>query len=68
MREIIRLPGLDRDKKLICIVLLHPVPFYGRDYETSNQSLFGLQDIFRKVPFLVICHQSNFDDLIQSCF
>ena len=53
---------------------MHPVPFYGYDYEklmgpeTSYQSLLELQNMFRKIPFLVIYNLGNFDDLIQSGF
>ena len=36
--------------------------------ETSYLSLFGLQNMFRKIPFLMIYHLSNFDDLIQIVF
>ena len=50
------------------------LPFYGQDYEkqkgpgTSYQSLLGLLNMFRKIPFLVIHHIGSFDDLIQSGF
>ena len=49
-----------------------PVPFYGQEYEEqkwpgiSHQSFFRLQNIFRKVPFLMIYHLGNFDVLMQS--
>ena len=61
-------------KYLNLIFFLHPVPFYGQDYGkqkepgTSYQFLFELQNMFRKIPFLVIYHLGNFDDLIQSGF
>ena len=31
-------------------------------------SLYGSKNMFRKVPFLVIDHLSNFDDFIQNYF
>ena len=45
---------------------------YGQNYEkqkvprTSHQSLFGLQNTFRKIPFLLMQHLGNFDNAIQS--
>ena len=33
---------------------------------TSYQNLFVLQNMFRKIPFSVIYHLSNFDSLMQS--
>ena len=56
-------------KKLTRCFLLHPVPFYGKDEEkqniseTSYHSLFKLQNMFRKIVFLVIYHQGYFDNL-----
>ena len=53
---------------------LNLVSFYGQDYEkqkgpgASNQSLFGLQNMFRKIPFWVIYRLGNFDDLMQGSF
>ena len=41
------------------------------DHTVKNKeslSLFGLQIILRKIPFLAIYHLGNFDDLIQSDF
>ena len=61
-------------KKLTWFFLLHSAPFYWHDYEkqkepeTSYQSLFGLQDILRKIPFSVMDHLGSSDDLIQSGF
>ena len=46
-------------KKLIWFFPLHPVPTYGQDHEkqkrcgTSYHSPFELQNMFRKIPFLV---------------
>ena len=59
-------------KNSTLIFPLHPVPFYGQDYEkqmdlgtSSFQPAFGLQNVFRKISFLVVYHLGNFDDLIQ---
>ena len=47
-------------KKLTLLFLSNPVPFNGQGYQkqkepgTSDQSLFRLQNRFRKIPFLVI--------------
>ena len=47
-------------KKLTRFFPVHLVSFSGKDYEKQNvhgtgyQSLFGFQNIFRKIPFLVI--------------
>ena len=64
----VRLSGLSQKritkktfKKITSSFPLHPFPFYGQDYE-------GLENLFRKIPFLVTCHFGNFDDLIHSCF
>ena len=57
-------------KKLISYFLLNPVPFNGQSYlkqkvpGTSDQSLFRLQNNFRKIPLLVIDYQTKFDDVI----
>ena len=63
--------GLSKNlKKLISFFLSNPVPFNGQSYlkqkgfRTSDQSLFRLQNKFRKVPALVICYLTNFDDII----
>ena len=53
---------------------MHPISFCGEDYEkqkgtgTSYHSLIGLQNMFRKLPLLVLCHLGMFDDLMQSGF
>ena len=39
-----------------------------RDLELVNQSLFGLENMFRNTPFSVIYHLRNLDDLIPSGF
>ena len=61
-------------KELTWFFPLNPVSFYLRDHEKqkepgiSYQSLFGLQNMVRKIYFLVIYHPDNFDDLMQSGF
>ena len=61
-------------KKLTIIFLSNPVPFNGQTYQkqkgprTSNQSLFRLQNKFRKIPLLVIYYLTKFDDIILSSF
>ena len=53
---------------------MHPISFCGEDYEkqkgtgTSYHSLIGLQNMFRKLPLLVLCHLGIFEDLMQSGF
>ena len=50
--------------------LLNPVPFHRQNYQkqkepgTSNQSLFRLQNKFRKIPLLVMYYLTKFDDMI----
>ena len=57
-------------KKLTLFFLLNPVPFNGQSYQkqkgpgTSNQSLFRLQNKFRKIPLLVIYYLTRFNDII----
>ena len=61
-------------KKLTIFFLSNPVPFNGQSYQkqkgpgTSNQSLFRLQNKFRKIPLLVIYYLTTFDDIILSSF
>ena len=49
---------------------LNPVPCNGQSYQkqkrlgTSDQSLFWLQNKFRKIPLLVIYYLTKFDDVI----
>ena len=53
---------------------MNPVPLDGQNYQkqkgpgTSNQSLFRLQNKFRKIPVLVMYYLTKFDDIIQSSF
>ena len=57
-------------KKLTLFFLFNPVPFNGQSYqkqkgsETSDQSLFRLQNKLRKIPLLVIDYLTRFDDKI----
>ena len=57
-------------KKLALFFLSNPVPFNGQNYQkqkgpgTSDQSLFRLQNKFRKIPLLVIYYLTKFDDVI----
>ena len=50
--------------------LLIPAPFNGQDYEkqkgrgTSDQSLFRLQNNFRKIPLLVMYYLIKFDNMM----
>ena len=58
-------------KKLTSFFLSNPVPFNGQSYQkqkgpgTSDQSLFKLQNKFRKIPLLVIYYLTKFDDVIN---
>ena len=55
-------------KKLTLFALLNPFPFDEQSYQkqkgpgTSHQSLFKLQNKFRKIPLFVIYYLTNFDD------
>ena len=57
-------------KKLPAFFLSSPVPFNGQDYEkqkgpgTGDQSLFRLQNKFRKKILLAIYYLTKFDDVI----
>ena len=57
-------------KKLTLLFLSNPVAFNGQSYQkqkepgTSDQSLFRLQNKFRKIPLLVIYYLTKFDDII----
>ena len=57
-------------KKLTIFFLSNPVPFNGQSYQkqkgpgTSDQSLFRLQNKFRKILLLVIYYLTKFDDII----
>ena len=62
--------GSSKSLKKTLFFLLNPVPFNGQSYQkqkgpgTSNQSLFRLQSKFKKIPLLVICYLTKFDDTI----
>ena len=57
-------------KVIFSFFLLNPVPFNGQSYlkekgpGTSDQSLFRLQNKFKKIPLLVIYYLIKFDDII----
>ena len=61
-------------KKLTLFFLSNPIPFNGQSYKkqkglgTSDQSLFRLQNKFRKIPLLVIYYLIKFHDKIWSGF
>ena len=60
--------------KVTLFFLSNPVIFKRQSYlkqketETSDQSLFRLQNKSRKMPSLVIYYLTNFDDITQSGF
>ena len=63
--------GLSKSlKKFTLFFLSNPVPFNGQNYqkqkgpETSDQSLFRLQNMFSKIPLLVMYNLTKFDDVI----
>ena len=76
MREIllkIRFSKKDYQKSLkksILFFLSNQIPFNGQSYQnkkglrTSDQSLFRLENKFRKIPLLVIYYLIKFDDII----
>ena len=56
-------------KKLTLYFLSDPVPFNEQSYQkqkgpgASDQSLFRLQNKFRKIPLLVMYYLTKFDDI-----
>ena len=63
--------GLSKSpKKGNFLFLSNPVPFNTQNYQkqkgpsTSDQSLFRLQNKFRKIPLLVMYYLTKFDDAI----
>ena len=56
-------------KKSTLFFLPNPVPFNVQSYQkqkgpgTSDQSLHKLENLFRKIPLLVIYYQTKFDDV-----
>ena len=62
--------GLPKSPKLILFFLSSPVPFNGQSYQkqkgsgASDQPLFRLENKFSKIPLLVICCMTIFDDII----
>ena len=61
-------------KKLTLLFLSTQVPLNGQSYQkqnrlgTSDQSLFRLQNKFRKITLLVIYYRTKFDDVIWRSF
>ena len=57
-------------KKLTLFFLSNSVPFNGQDYKkqkkpgTSNQSLFRLNNMSRKIPLLVMYYLIKSDDVL----
>ena len=63
--------GLSKSlKKVNFIFSFEPSPFNGQSYlkqkgpGTSDQSVFRLQNKFRKIPLLVTYYLTKFDDII----
>ena len=61
-------------KKLTFFFLSNPVSFNGQSYQkqkrpgTSDQSLFRLQNKFRKKFLLLVYYLNKFDDVIKGGF
>ena len=60
-------------KKLNLFFLSSPVLFDRQGYlkkgpGTSDESLFRLQNKFRKISLLVMYYLTKFDDVTESCF
>ena len=57
-------------KKLTLFFLSNPAPLNRQSYqkqkrpETSDQSLFRLQNKFKNIPLFVIYYQTKFDDVM----
>ena len=57
-------------RNLTLCILSNPVPFNGQSYQkqygpgTSDQSLFRLENKFRKIPLLVIYYLTKFNDTV----
>ena len=67
--------GLSKSlKKGDVIFLLNLVPFNGQSYQkqkdpgSSDESLFRLQNKFRKIPLLIIYYLTKFNDVMYSGF
>ena len=58
-------------KKVTLFFLSNPVPFNRQNYQkqkgpgTSDQSLFRLQNKFRKIPLLVMYYLTKSDDVMK---
>ena len=74
MQEILLKEDYQRLKKLTLFFLSNPVPFNVQDYEkqkkprTREQSLFRLQNKFRKILLLAIYYLTKVDDVIPKLF
>ena len=70
MQEILKEDSQKALKKLTLFFLLNAVPFNGQNYQkqkgpgTSHQSLFRLQNNFRKILLLVMYYLTKVDDVI----
>ena len=70
MQEILLKEDYQRLKKLTLFFLSNPVSFNVQDYEkqkkprTREQSLFRLQNKFRKILLLAIYYLTKVDDVI----
>ena len=68
--DILKEDYLKTLKKLTLFLLSNPVSFTVQSSQkqkepgTSDQSLFRLQNKFRKIPLLVIYYLTKFDDII----
>ena len=67
--------GLSKNlEKVNFIFFSNPVPFNGQNYQkqkgsqTSDQSLFRLQNKFKNIPLFVIYYLTKFDDVINNSF
>ena len=67
--------GLSKSlKKLTLFFLSNPEPFNGQNYQkqkglrTSDQSLFRLRKKLRKIPLLVVCYLTKFNDEYKVVF
>ena len=67
--------GLSKNlEKVNFIFFSNPVPFNGQNYQkqkrsqTSDQSLFRLQNKFKNIPLFVIYYLTKFDDVIKNSF
>ena len=68
MQEIILIRyferGLSKSLKKVNYIFYFKLSPLNKSPETSNQSLFRLQNKFRKIPLLAIYYLTKFDDVI----